>query len=64
MLGYPHPNKEHLPCQSSTLHALWASSGHESNLVSTTPLASYHASCGIMPTVRHFPARGFCFPQL
>lgn len=31
-------------CQSSELHALWASSGHYSKLVPATPLASFAAS--------------------
>lgn len=67
--GYRHmsedarPSKEHLPCQSSTLHALWASPGHYSELVSTSLVASFHVSCGIMPTVEYCPARGFCLPN-
>lgn len=58
------PNKEHLLYPSSKLHAMRPSPGHYSELVSATPLEFSHASCGIMPTVWHCPAKGSCLPQL
>lgn len=60
----PHPKKAHLLCQSNKFHAMWTTPGHYSELVWATPLASSHASCGIMLLSGTAPARGSCLSQL
>ena len=57
-----HPNKEHLLCRRSKRHAMWASPGHYSKLVSATPLEFSRTSCGIMLTVWHCPCQS-CLPS-
>lgn len=58
MSGDPPPIKSTWFVRAAKLKT-WASPGHDSKLVSTTPLASFHASCGVKPTVWHCPCQGF-----